>query len=554
MWTDAKAVEIMKEGALCENTKVIVGGVNFFLGGDKEREELAENGNSSDEETIDMGKLKHQFGINKKSSKAANQLRAAHASQKKKERKKRAPHPLNFSALHLLHDPQGFAEQLFSRHLQGTKSKLNLEQKLMVLQLVSRLVGLHKLTIMSLYSYFLRYLTPKQASVTSFLASLAQSTHDLVPPDALEPLIQKIANEFVSEAAAGQVAAAGLNSIREICMRQPLAMNDTLLQDLVQYRKSKDKSVMMAAKGLLSLYREAAPDLLKKRDRGKEAAMKLKSGDLQTRRFGEQSSGHIEGLVLLEEWREQERRRKLEEQGKDPDDSDAEVDNEDEGWRNWDAESDSDNSEGGWINVSSDAEDIDISDSDDDKPAVKRQRQESTHVASAEDETKAASADDKVEEARTIDELNRLAITRILTPADLAKLSELRQSAAVQRLMPNQRRRQQELIQRHVDDGITAADLEGASKLGAKATKEEKYAAAKADKQDVDHRGATAKRKERKIQEGKSTTNREKQRKKNMMMTIGKARGKNKRSLKEVSRTLKGHVQRQKKGGRRGNN
>jgi len=54
-----------------------------------------------------------------------------------------------------------------------------------------------------------------------------------VPPDVLEPLVQKIANEFVSEASASEVAAAGLNAIREICARQPLAMTDTLLQDLV---------------------------------------------------------------------------------------------------------------------------------------------------------------------------------------------------------------------------------------------------------------------------------------------------------------------------------
>ena len=82
--------------------------------------------------------------------------------------------------------------------------------------------------------------------------------------DVLEPLVQKIANEFVSEAAATEVAAVGLNSIREICVRQPLAMNETLLQDLVDYRKSKDKGVMMAARGLLSLFRQnGGADMLK---------------------------------------------------------------------------------------------------------------------------------------------------------------------------------------------------------------------------------------------------------------------------------------------------
>jgi protein SDA1 len=159
-WTDSKAVEIMKEASLAENEKVITGGVRFFLGGDKEREEAVEE-SSDEDEAIDMSKLRHQAGINKKTRKKEKEFKKAAATVKKKERKKNQPHPLNFSALHLLHDPQGFAETLFSKHLQNSKSKLNLEQKLLVLQLVSRLVGLHKLTVISLYSYFLKYLTPR---------------------------------------------------------------------------------------------------------------------------------------------------------------------------------------------------------------------------------------------------------------------------------------------------------------------------------------------------------------------------------------------------------
>lgn len=232
IWTDARAVEVMRMAALSDNEKVITGGVRFFLGGDKEREEAAEE-SSDDDNDIDMTRLRHQAGINKKTKKKERDLKKAAAVVRKKEKKKHAPHPLNFSALHLLHDPQGFAESLFSKHVQNSKSKLSLESRLLALQLVSRLVGLHKLTVLSLYSYFLKHLTPRQASVTTYLACLAQATHNYVPPDVIEPLVQKIANEFVSEASASEVAAAGLNAIREICVRQPLAMTDTLLQDLV---------------------------------------------------------------------------------------------------------------------------------------------------------------------------------------------------------------------------------------------------------------------------------------------------------------------------------
>ena len=542
----------MKEASLADNEKVVVGGVRFFLGGDKEREELEDE--SSDGDAVDMGRLKHQMAINKKNKKKARMMDNAVATVKKKERKKKQPHPLNFSAFHLLHDPQGFAEALFTKHLQNTRSKLNLEQKLLVLQLVSRLVGLHKLTVISLYSYFLKYLTPRQPSVTSFLASLAQATHNLVPPDVLDPLVQKIANEFVSEAAAAEVASAGLNAIREICVRQPLAMHDTLLQDLVMYRKSKDKGVMMAAKGLLSLYREVGADMLKKRDRGKEAAMGLRSGQRKEQRFGEEVVGEIEGLELLERWKKEEQQRERVEKGLPADKGSDESEGEDEEESgDWEVDEDDTDDSGGWINVESDKE-IEISDSDDDKLAVKRAKLDSATSKVNDDKE---NAEDQAATAAL--KLSTLATTRILTPADLAKLQELRLSASINQQLPaSQRKRAAQqataLQARHADDPLTAAEIEGFASLSKKTTKADKIALANAGKGDESvHQSTQAKRKEKKEALGKSTTNKEKARKKNFMMTLSKGKAKGKRSLVEQGRVLKAHVERSKRGGKRGN-
>ena len=550
VWTDAKAVEIMKEASLADNVKVIVGGVGFFLGGDKEREELEDE--SSDDDAVDMGRLKHQIGINKKTKKRTRAVENAIATVKKKEKKRKQPHPLNFSAFHLLHDPQGYAESIFSRHLQSPRSKLNLEQKLLVLQLVSRLVGLHKLTILPLYSYFLKYLHSRQPSVTSFLASLAQATHSLVPPEDLEPLIQKIANEFVSEAAAAEVASAGLNGIREICIRQPLAMNPTLLQDLVMYKKSKDKGVMMAAKGLLGLYREIGADMLKKKDRGKEAAMSLRAGDLKNRRFGEDLSSGIEGLELLEKWKEEEKQRKRSEMGllaeTAVDEAEVDESNQD-GWELDDAGSED---SGGWINVESDNE-IDISDSDEDNTIAKRLKREFAVSNEGEDkENEVQIVADPVQEASS------LASKTILTPADHAKLRELQLEASVNKLLPfSQRKRmaqQQAQLNRHVDDPLTAAEIEGLASLSKKMSKVEKVAHAKEGQAGrPEHKSTQAIRKSKKEAQGKSSTNKEKARKKNFMMTLGKAKGKQKRSLIDRGKALKAHVERSKHGGRRGN-
>ncbi|KAL2024328.1 hypothetical protein VTK56DRAFT_8810 [Thermocarpiscus australiensis] len=539
IWTDARPCDVMKEACLSDNEKVVVGGVRFFLGGDKEREELEDE--SSDED-IDIKKVKHQGTINKKTKKRAKAYEKALEKIKKQERKKNAPQPLNFSALHLIHDPQGFAEKLFQKHLQNTKNKFSLDNKLLILQLVTRLVGLHKLTIISLYSWFVRYLTPKQLNVTSFLASLAQATHNLVPPDVIEPLVVKIANEFVSEASASEVAAAGINAIREVALRQPLCMNETLLQDLVMYQKSKDKGVVMAAKGLQSLYREVYPELLQKKYRGKEATMGLRSGEVKQRRFGEEEEGGIEGIELLEKYKEEQKKQKRVEKGL-PEDGEAEKEGEDdEGFNSsdWEVASTDSESSGGWIDVSSESED--------DEPAKKRRRTDSEEAPELVDTEKENAA------AAEANRISKLATTSILTPADLAKLQELRREAKIDKALGRQSKRKKELIEKHIEDGLTAEDIELPAQLGKKATKEERVERAREGKPTrEEHKSTQAIRKAKKEAEGKSTTNKEKARKKNFLMTVGKARAKHKRSLVETRKKLRAHVARSKSGGRRRN-
>lgn len=75
--------------------------------------------------------------------------------------------------------------------------RYSLEHKLLHLQLLSRVMGTHKLCILGFYTYILKYLAHHQLRVTMILVSLAQSVHDLTPPDALTPVVRKLAQEFV---------------------------------------------------------------------------------------------------------------------------------------------------------------------------------------------------------------------------------------------------------------------------------------------------------------------------------------------------------------------
>lgn len=158
------------------------------------------------------------------------------------------------------------AEKLF-KQLETTNKRF--EVKLMTLDVISRLIGLHDLFVFNFYPYLQRFMQPHQREVTRILQFTAQASHELIPPDVIEPVLKTLANNFVSERNSSDVMAIGMNAIREVCARCPLAMGEDLMQDLAQFKVYKDRSVMMAARSLIQLFRNVRPELLLKKDRGR---------------------------------------------------------------------------------------------------------------------------------------------------------------------------------------------------------------------------------------------------------------------------------------------
>ena len=56
-----------------------------------------------------------------------------------------------------------------------------------------------------------------------------QACHDLVPPEWLQPIIRHLCNQFVHDRARPEEVCVGLKTVREICMRMPLIMNEEML-------------------------------------------------------------------------------------------------------------------------------------------------------------------------------------------------------------------------------------------------------------------------------------------------------------------------------------
>jgi protein SDA1 len=145
------------------------------------------------------------------------------------------------------------------------------------------------------------YLKPHQTDVTQILAICAQASHDMIPPDALETLLRSIIDNFVTDACSSEIIAAGLNSLREICARCPLAMEEELLAYCITFKAHRDKGVMMAARSLIALYRDINPEILPARERGKAGAMEVAMGRHRLVYGQECVVEGIDGVELLEE-------------------------------------------------------------------------------------------------------------------------------------------------------------------------------------------------------------------------------------------------------------
>ncbi|KAG0140068.1 hypothetical protein CROQUDRAFT_84638 [Cronartium quercuum f. sp. fusiforme G11] len=611
IWDDSKTIRIITDACFHINTKVQSAAIHFFLSDSGAGVEL--NGLDSDDEQggikeINVRQVKHVQTINKKRKSSEKRIEKMIKQANRKQREKESglikPNP-NFSALQLIHDPVQLGEKLYDNLLKYDKI-YTLDHKLLVLQLFSRISHLHKLQVLPFYSYILKYISHHQLQVTSILAALAQSVHELTPPDVLMPCLRKLANEFVHPGVASTVITAGLNAITEISRRQPLAMESDLLADLIEYKKSKDKGIITAARSLLSLFRDVNPTLLKNRERGKAASMAQTevNGVEQVNRmvtFGEQRGEirTIPGLELLE----QAMMENVEE--------DVEQGAEEDEWEGWEVESkdsddESEESDGGWIEVSSETGEghLEVSDSSDEdenqvdgQKITRRQRLDKrrkicTGGWKAGEDTRAirndeAEGEQEIDVGADVDKTMRfaepqipsLASAKILTPADFAKLNELRiasieeavkapgfkkPNSAPQKLLKQLRQQAHYTKSTPILDSnitetnglVSEGDIIGQQKK-AKQDYEERMASIQTGREGREKFGSSKVRGRKGLKNGAmgSSTNEAKARQKSFAMTqqSNKVRSKKSASLRDRQKTLRAHIDRKKRGGRRGN-
>jgi len=69
--------------------------------------------------------------------------------------------------------------------------------------------------------------------IGEIFAMIIESCHELVPPEDIKPVIEKIISNFVTEFCPNNHITIGLNGVREILSRMPLALDESQIEYLV---------------------------------------------------------------------------------------------------------------------------------------------------------------------------------------------------------------------------------------------------------------------------------------------------------------------------------
>eukprot|EP00890_Picochlorum_soloecismus_P002101 jgi/Picsp_1/2892/NSC_01117-R1_protein len=306
VWRDAKTANAIAAAAFHPSYRVMLASLKFFLGQDVQDEGPVDSDDDDDDDgqsngaraapqpsKEDVYKAFHK-GTQSSKKKKQKKLRRAMASVKKTMRREEGHQKETFAAIQLLHDPQGFAEKLFARMRNGNEKA---ETRMLMMSVISRVIGVHEILLLNFYPYLQKYINPSRPEITTVLAALIQSCHEQVPPDVMAPVLRQLVDRFVHDKARPEIITVGIKTVRELCLRAPLVMTPELLQELVEYKKFRDKEVSTTARGLLGLFREIAPSMLRKKDRGRNADMSA----LPTEYGATTIADRVQGAELLEQ-------------------------------------------------------------------------------------------------------------------------------------------------------------------------------------------------------------------------------------------------------------
>ena len=254
IWNDSRTIKMLANIAVnAKDIKISSAACKFFLS-----EYDTEQGDSSDEEDLEELKNKYKLlgkGYSQKTKKRKAKLKQLMKSiERKEERNKKIKTNTNFLPIDQLNDPYTFAEKLF--HLMSSFQSGNFSHKLIILRLLGRILGRHRLIINNFFNSMIPLIKAEQKDLNIILASIIEATHDQIPPIELESLIKKLFDFFISDVLPPQQITLGLHTLYGIMERCPYCINEEYFNICEELRNYKNKSVANAARAVCNLYKE----------------------------------------------------------------------------------------------------------------------------------------------------------------------------------------------------------------------------------------------------------------------------------------------------------
>lgn len=324
VWTDDRAVAIVATAVQSKNVNVMCRAIRFFLGIE---EKMAEDSKKDQDDDWNSAQKINYHHFSKKTKANNRHVERQIKNRQKVQRKKEEEDWTDISpeqdrgveackklypAIEMLRDPQGLAEAVFKR-LKSSGS-IKYDVKLLMINFVTRLVGNHELMLLPLYSFLQKYMGGQQRDVTAILAYTVQACHEYVPPDEIYGIMKTVSHNFITERCTEEQMAVGINAVRAICARVPASLSaeesressggaamdiEAFARDLAAYSNHRDRSVSIAGKAWANFIRETSPGLLQGKDRGLVGTALLKNG-AKPMRYGERKvATGVEGADLL---------------------------------------------------------------------------------------------------------------------------------------------------------------------------------------------------------------------------------------------------------------
>eukprot|EP00534_Pseudo-nitzschia_fraudulenta_P012785 CAMPEP_0201208894 /NCGR_PEP_ID=MMETSP0851-20130426/177301_1 /ASSEMBLY_ACC=CAM_ASM_000631 /TAXON_ID=183588 /ORGANISM="Pseudo-nitzschia fraudulenta, Strain WWA7" /LENGTH=714 /DNA_ID=CAMNT_0047497499 /DNA_START=34 /DNA_END=2178 /DNA_ORIENTATION=- len=354
VWTDDRTVAILASAVVSKNTTVASRAMRFFL---NIEEKMAMDNYVKEEDEWDASQKVNYHSFSRKTKNRVNHVKRQLRNRNKQQRKREGVDTDDwmdvrddegvevakklYPAIELLRDPQGLAEDVLKR-LKNPKSSIPFKNKLLMMNFVTRLVGNHELMVLNLYPFLQKYMGGHQKDVTGVLAYAVQACHQNVPPDEVYGILKTIAHNFVTERCSEEQMAVGINAVRAICARTPSVLStedekqeredagasssmvtasvafdiEAFVRDIAAYGNHRDRSVSIAGKSFTNFIRVTHPSLLQGKNRGLKGSA-LHRAKEKPMRYGEHKVNYgVEGADLLLEYeakkaayeREQERR------------------------------------------------------------------------------------------------------------------------------------------------------------------------------------------------------------------------------------------------------